>query len=133
MIVTNTTSTQVKKMFIYEISVIILVCWKLGLVGPIQQKIKLPFLFDINNYRYPGQDVPFNIICRFVHYLEKKECIIRFTIKQRISSEHALFFILQHFQQCVMQVSLFYFLKIQFLLSQMGINTLNVKHQLNWN
>ena len=29
-------------MFIYKISVIILICQKLGTLGPIQQKIKLP-------------------------------------------------------------------------------------------
>ena len=29
-------------MFIYKISIIILICQKLGTLGPIQQKIKLP-------------------------------------------------------------------------------------------
>ena len=38
-------------MFICEISITILICQKLGSVGPVPQKIKLPFLRILQNQK----------------------------------------------------------------------------------
>ena len=64
-------------MYICEISIIvILICEKLGLVGPVQQKFKLPCLKEHWNF-FPGECflVSFDLNCfnsRFNRYLSHK-------------------------------------------------------------